>query len=369
MRIAFYAPLKPPTHPTPSGDRRMGRLLMRALAEAGHCVDLASELRSFEGNGDNGVQQKIRASGMAEAARLTEAWRQEDASLRPNLWFTYHVYHKAPDWLGPAVSRALDIPYVIAEASHAPKRANGPWDLGYRAAAEAIANADVVYAMTRLDRACLEPLVQPPHRLCYLPPFIDDDAAPNAERPIIAHRFDIDMERHWLLTVAMMRSGDKLASYRELAAALAKLHGDDWTLLVVGDGPCRSEVEDLFTAFGDRVRFTGVLAPEELAPLYAAASLYLWPGVGEAYGMAFLEAQSQGTPVVATTRRGIPDVVQNEEGGLLTAPADAAGFANAIRRLLDNDDLRARMGVAARDFVRRERSLGAAAARLQETLP
>jgi hypothetical protein len=45
MRIAFYAPMKPPDHPVPSGDRRMSRLLIAALGRAGHEVELASRLR------------------------------------------------------------------------------------------------------------------------------------------------------------------------------------------------------------------------------------------------------------------------------------------------------------------------------------
>ena len=47
----------------------------------------------------------------------------------PELWFTYHLYHKAPDWLGPRIAGALGIPYVVAEASFAPKQAGGPGPL------------------------------------------------------------------------------------------------------------------------------------------------------------------------------------------------------------------------------------------------
>src|SRR4030095_4370142 len=79
-------------------------------------------------------------------------------SRRPQAWFTYHLYHKAPDWLGPPVSRALGIPYLVAEASHAPKRAGGPWDLGQRAAAAAIAAADAILVLNPTDRDCLLPL-------------------------------------------------------------------------------------------------------------------------------------------------------------------------------------------------------------------
>ncbi|MBL8703575.1 MAG: glycosyl transferase, partial [Rhodospirillales bacterium] len=48
MRIAFYAPLKPPGHPHPSGDRRMARLLVQALRLGGHTVMLASSFRAYD---------------------------------------------------------------------------------------------------------------------------------------------------------------------------------------------------------------------------------------------------------------------------------------------------------------------------------
>src|SRR3972149_3576414 len=51
MRIAFYAPLKSPTHGTPSGDRRIAGLFMDALARAGHRVELASTFRSYDAAG------------------------------------------------------------------------------------------------------------------------------------------------------------------------------------------------------------------------------------------------------------------------------------------------------------------------------
>ena len=137
MRIAFYAPLKPPTHVTPSGDRRVAGLLMDALERVADHVELVSTFRSFDADGDAARQEALRAQGQALAERLVAQWRAGPAALRPDLWFTYHVYYKAPDWLGPAVSAALGIPYVIAEASYAQKRASGPWAIGHEAAAEA----------------------------------------------------------------------------------------------------------------------------------------------------------------------------------------------------------------------------------------
>src|SRR6266511_3057518 len=65
MRIAFYAPLKPPTYGTPSGDRRVAGLLMDALARAGQRVELVSTFRSFDGDGDAERQGALRSQGEA----------------------------------------------------------------------------------------------------------------------------------------------------------------------------------------------------------------------------------------------------------------------------------------------------------------
>ena len=117
MRIAFYAPLKPPDHPVPSGDRRMARLLLDALRLAGHEPVLASRFRSFEGRGD---RLRARPGSPPSGGTLAERYLRRCAAApaaAPELWFTYHLYHKAPDWLGPRIAGALGIPYVVAEAS------------------------------------------------------------------------------------------------------------------------------------------------------------------------------------------------------------------------------------------------------------
>jgi hypothetical protein len=68
--VAFYAPMKPPDHPTPSGDRRMARALLRALGRTGRPVELASRLRSYDRAGDPVRQRRLEALGGRLAARL-----------------------------------------------------------------------------------------------------------------------------------------------------------------------------------------------------------------------------------------------------------------------------------------------------------
>lgn len=360
--VAFYAPLKSPNHPLPSGDRTMAQLLMKALDRAGFSPHLASELRTFDRQGDRRVQDDLRQQSLAEASRLIARYRALPEENRPSLWFTYHVYYKAPDWIGPLVSEALNIPYVIAEGSRAAKRADGPWALGHEGAEEALDRADAIFVMTAKDRTALD-RQRPSHQsLIDLPPFIDPGEWPNP----VASRNNGEAQ---LLTVAMMREGDKLASYRILADALERIAHLPWSLDIVGDGEARAAVEHLFSTFGERVRFRGRIEQKpDLAACYDAADLFVWPAVNEAYGMVLLEAQHFGCPVVAGNFGGVASVVKHGETGLLTAPGDAAAFADALSLyLMDRDKLR-RMSSDARRFVSEERHLDRAAGLLREAL-
>lgn len=375
MRIAFYAPLKPPDHPTPSGDRRVARLLMSALERAGHDVEVASRLRTYDGKGDPARQAALRDRGRVEAARLIKRLGGLPRDRRPEVWFTYHLHYKAPDWLGPAVSRALGLAYVVAEASFAAKRAGGPWDLAHRAVGEAVAGADAILCPSRHDMPGLRPLLPDPDRLTHLPPFLDPAPfAAAARRRVSARRraaaeLGLDPGRPWLLAVAMMRPGDKLESYRRLAAALGRVADLDWQLLTVGDGDAAGEVRRALAALGERrVVHAGRRDPDQLPGIYAACDVYVWPAAGEAYGMAMLEAQAAGLPVVAAAVRGVPDVVEDGVGGLLAATEDPADLAVALRSLLTDQALRRRLGRGARDFVSGGRTLDAAARILDETL-
>jgi glycosyltransferase involved in cell wall biosynthesis len=365
MRVAFYAPLKAPTHGTPSGDRRVARLLMQALALAGHAVELASEFRSYEGAGDPQRQAALRGEGESIARTLVDRW---SASRPPEAWFTYHLYYKAPDWLGPKVAQAFGIPYVVAEASHAPRRAGGPWALGHEATARALRGASRVFCLQRDDEACLVPLVGR-ERIARLSPFLDPapyraaSARRALHRAALAKALSLPQDEPWIAVAAMMRQGDKLSSYRVLADTLALLPDAPWRLLVAGDGPARRIVEEAFSSFGSRIRFIGVQEEEPLAELYAACDLYVWPGVNEAFGMALLEAQAAGLPVVSCALRGIPDVVADGTGFLAPAPEPEA-LARFVRILLADPERRAAMGREAARFVLEERSLALAAKRL-----
>jgi glycosyltransferase involved in cell wall biosynthesis len=355
MRIAFYAPMKHPDHPVPSGDRQMARLLIRALTLAGHTVEVASRLRSFVSNPADPGHDDVRREAAAEVTRLSGEW---STSAPPDLWFCYHPYYKAPDFVGPPLARQFAIPYVTAEASYAGKRNVGPWGPSQQVVADAVRLAALNIGFTRRDLEGLAEIA-PTERLVHLPPFID--TAPFA---VSTSRNDVPV----LVTVAMMRPGDKLESYRLLARSLELCAGEPWRLRIVGDGPCRDELTALFAGLGDRVEWLGERSPEDIPAILAASDILVWPGFGEAFGLAYLEGQASGLPVVAQNTAGVPEVVENDKTGILTSEGDAAAFAGAIRSLLGDPARRADMGTAARAFVTSERSLEGAATRLGKLL-
>jgi glycosyltransferase involved in cell wall biosynthesis len=361
---AFYAPLKSPDHAVPSGDRTMARLLLSALRQAGFAPTLASSLRSLDLGGDLQAQQTIREAADVEAGKLIATFRERRPEGRPRLWFTYHCYYKAPDWIGPRVADALDIPYVVAEGSRSARQAEGPWATGHAASEVALDRADCLLVMTPYDAEDLAPVLRPAQSLVELPPFLDASAwkVGNA-------RCQERGEAIRLLTVAMMRPGDKLASYELLSRALNLLPASRrWTLDVIGDGPARGSVEALLSSFGERIRYRGALSSqEELARAYGAADLLVWPAVREAYGMTLLEAQACGCPVLAGREGGVPSVVRDGETGILSAPRDASAFAEALSGLLDRARL-APMRSAACRFVQGERDVSHAAGTLGSAL-
>lgn len=356
MNIAFYAPMKAPDDPVISGDRETARLILAALRAEGHEVTLVSRLRTWQKMPEEARFVALADESAAETRRLLGDWTAGGA---PDLWITYHLYHKAPDWLGPAVTAALGIPYVVLEGCRAAKHASGAWATGFAQADRALLAADAVAALHEEDFEGLVPLV-PGDRLFSLTPFVD------ASRFESAAAQTRDTDPPVLATVAMMRSGDKEASYRLLADALGRLGERPWRLIVAGDGPRRDAILALFPA--DRLDWRRALPPEAIPGVFADADLFVWPAINEAFGVALLEAQAAGLPVVAGASGGVPDIVRDRETGLVVPEGDTDAFAAAVARLLDDAEQRRAFGRVAAAYARARHDIPAGRARLREIL-
>lgn len=142
-----------------------------------------------------------------------------------------------------------------------------------------------------------------------------------------------------------------------LVRALARLDDLEWRCDCAGSltrAPehvkrVRSEVERL--GLMARVRFLGELKADVLDEVYRTATLFVLPSYYEGYGMAFAEALARGLPVVGTTGGAIPDTVP-DDAGVLVRPGDDEALADALRELLEDEERRERMALAARRHAR-----------------
>ncbi|VAV96512.1 Glycosyltransferase [hydrothermal vent metagenome] len=353
MRIAFYAPLKSPDHGIPSGDRQMARALIKALQHAGHEVETVSQLRSFSKKPHD---ETLYGQARREAADIVRRWQ----GIPPDLWFSYHPYYKAPDFLALEVMKTCSIPVVTAEASLATKRDRDEWQQSQEYVRELLQVSVANFYFTDRDAPGLRTQV-PDDKLVYLPPFIDVD---DKNYP---GKNTNDTIR--LITVGMMRKGVKIDSYRLLAQALKHIEAANWQLTIIGDGAHRNEVENLFDGFQTgKIVWAGEVVPDEVAKLLSRADIFVWPGFGEAYGLAYLEAQAAGLPVVAQNTHGVPFAVKEGETSILVAPDDDVAYAQAMLKLIEDKPLRVRLGVNAEKFVRNERNLENASAILDTAI-
>ncbi len=335
----------------------MARLLVHALESLGHEVSIASEMRSFMRSAE--MQDAFEANKDEAAREIERIAAEHSGSSAPDVWFTYHPYYKAPDLLGPALARHFGIPLINAEASYSSRRNIGMWQKSQDMLLDSLKTAAVNLCFTRRDRDGLQAAV-PDARLELIAPFID--SAPYLQRTPMP-------EPGRLVTVAMMRPGDKLSSYMALAESLSLIRHLPWTLSIAGDGECRQEVEQAFAAFDPkRIEWLGALPQDDIAELISRGCLFVWPGHGEAYGLAYLEAQAAGLPIVAEAIAGVPEVVEHERTGLLTPRGDRLAYADAISRLLSDNMTRVRLASEARIFATRERSIGGAAESLRRIL-
>ncbi len=117
---------------------------------------------------------------------------------------------------------------------------------------------------------------------------------------------------------------------------------------MVGDGPeaARARAEAVRLGVSGRVRFLG--SQEAVEEVLRGASAYLLASESESFGLSALEAMACGVPVVAPRVGGLPEVVQHRRTGLLCPPGDVQAMGQALRRLLTDVDLGAKMALAAR---------------------
>ncbi len=149
--------------------------------------------------------------------------------------------------------------------------------------------------------------------------------------------------------------------YFVLLDALARLPADlSWQLTHIGGGELLAALKAHAAGLGiaERIIWAGALAQTEVLAAYRASDLFVLPcrvnedGDRDGLPNVLMEAQSQGLAVVSSAISAIPELVEDDENGLLVAPDDAPALAAALKRLISSPEERQRMGHAGRQRVR-----------------
>ena len=165
-----------------------------------------------------------------------------------------------------------------------------------------------------------------------------------------------DVERQSGLILYVGNSEDRNKGARYLLEALRLLQDDrrDFQLAFVDHKKERLKLAPrLVKQFGlsSRVHFTGRLSNEQLVRIYNQAEIVVSPSLYEGFGLPAAEAMACGTPVIATTGGAFPAVIDHDKTGWLVPPGDAKALADAIRKLMDDKQLRDRLSKASRKSI------------------
>ncbi|MDQ0245968.1 glycosyltransferase involved in cell wall biosynthesis [Bacillus fengqiuensis] len=166
-------------------------------------------------------------------------------------------------------------------------------------------------------------------------------------------RFDVrikyNIKRPYILTYAGRLAPEKnLDLLMKIARSLPAhiKHQTHW--LIVGDGPLKEELQKKAL---EHMTFTGFLNKEQLANIYAASDLFVFPSATETFGNVVLESLAAGTPAIAANAGGVKHIVQHDGTGYLCDPDSVSQFVHYITFCLENLHKRIQLGHRARQYA------------------
>jgi len=123
-------------------------------------------------------------------------------------------------------------------------------------------------------------------------------------------------------------------------------------LIILGKGPLASHLEKIKGRFGNQLRYFGFLPFNKVLQFYQMADIVVVPSIWpEALGRVNLEAMTLSKPVIATKVGGIPEIITHEKNGILIEPGNPIEIENALNRLINDSDLRFRIGLEGRKTI------------------
>ncbi len=170
---------------------------------------------------------------------------------------------------------------------------------------------------------------------------------PHYDQKAVREQYDI--HKKYLLTYVGRLAPEKdVHTLLTVAKSIPAHINEQIQWLIVGDGPMREELEQ---EAPENIMFTGYVKGEQLAAVYSASDLFVFPSPTETFGNVVLEALASGTPAIAANSGGVKTIIQDGVTGSLCQPGNVDSFLQSILRLIENDSLRNEMGIEGRNYA------------------
>jgi glycosyltransferase involved in cell wall biosynthesis len=315
---------------------------------------------------DRGAADEFEQQANTQTFRFDSGWRRNDDGLRSIMakagsWAALHV--QLPRLIAIARRFRPDIVYssqqrwdshaasILAQAVNVPHVIHLHYTVGPSLGLEVLRrmkSAAAVFCVSDYIRQQALEYGMSDARLLVLPntmrPF--PDPAPGTPESV-RHELGIPNGARLFSFFARLAPGK---GHADALRAFARVVQEDSRarLIIAGDGPLQRSIENLVASLslGERVKLLGYR--KDVPALLVASDAFIHPSLGEPFGLSILEAMAAAKPVIAYRDGGPSEVIQ--DGGILVAPGDIAGLAEAMLRLGRDPELAARMGrIAKRD--------------------
>ena len=271
--------------------------------------------------------------------RLLRAYRSSgppSAVRRPLFHSTYYLMPYRPG--APTLLTVYDL-IALLHPQAVSLRARLFFSVATRLALAASERIVTISASARDDLLAHFPV--DPNRVTSIPLAADPRFRPRPADEIERVRAKYNLPDRYIFYLGINKPHKNLP---RLVEAYARLRNTQYAirntpLLIAGAWDTRyPESQSLAAPLGDAVRFLGAVDDADLPALHSAATLFAFPSLYEGFGLPVLEAMACGAPVVCGNRSSLPEVAG--DAALLVDPTDTDAIAAALRRVLEDDDLR-----------------------------
>lgn len=337
MRIALFV-----TDLQPGGTPLRFARLARELRELGQNVAVGCLAPSgpvsadLERDGFETFACDARGPGDVRTfARLASHLRR----IRPDVVFSCLTHANVAARI---VGRWIDVPVLTSTATIEVERA---WHVRWERWTAGLDRGHVVNSRALADHVH-RAFGVPPERIHLIPPFVRE-CPRRIDRAAARSRLDLPADAFVVFWAGRL---DPVKRVELLIEAVAQM-GEATVLALAGDGPLRGALERQARSCGalERIRFLGW--QDDLSAAFSAADTFAFPSLTEGMPNAVLQALAFGLPVIASDIPAHREIDEGRERLLLVANATPSAYADAIRRLRDDPQLRARLTDHGRDWT------------------